>query len=123
MPPQKYVSKFNVLWMKDEELKSWLQPDPKSSYIGQCSICKVNIHSKSIRLTAVKKHHKGEKHQILLSVALGKASTISNFYQTTKRILSNIEIGATENDQGYIIQTIQCIEKPKISYKISISGI
>ena len=54
MPPPKYVSKFNVLWMQDEELKSWLQSDPKISYIAQCSICKVDIHLKSIRLTAVK---------------------------------------------------------------------
>ena len=96
MPPPKYVSKFNVLWMQDEELKSWLQPDPKSSYIAQCSICKVDIHLKSIRLTAVKKHHKEEKQQILLSVALGKAkSTISSFFHTTKWISINIEIGAT----------------------------
>ena len=73
MPPPKYVSKFNVLWMQDEELKLWLQPDPKSSYIAKCSIFKADIHLKSIRLTAVKKHHKREKHPKKFSVALGKA--------------------------------------------------
>ena len=28
--------------MQDEELKLWLQPDPKSSYIAKCSIFNLN---------------------------------------------------------------------------------
>ena len=77
MPP-KYWSKFKLKWLQDPDFKDWLKPDPMSEHYALCSIFDAEIHSKSMRVGAVRKHHKGEKHQDLLPSALDKSkSTIA----------------------------------------------
>ena len=106
-PPKYYDSKFNICWLEKKELKDWLKPHPDSNYLGYCTICKTDIHLKRIRLSAITRHSKGEKHRNILSMALQHKPTMLNFFTKTKsNTLPSEEPIQNSSSESSVIQVL-----------------
>ncbi|XP_071516062.1 uncharacterized protein [Panulirus ornatus] len=57
-------TKFNPLWLEDEELSKWVRKDPKSEFRACCILCGVNIELSNMGKRSLSSHSQGKKHQL-----------------------------------------------------------
>lgn len=82
MAPTKYT-RFNALWLQDNEFKNWLIKDETSDKSARCKLCLCSFELSNMGRRAVESHARSKKH---MSRAQGgrEASTFKAWLQQPK---------------------------------------